>query len=124
MAFALSSSLHYGGIGVSARMNEAANPRELRVLVNTGDLRWVGEGSGTEQQVATVSVVSANVAKDGKVLNYKVETRHARAAAEATKNNKAELVVPMKVEPKAALVRVVVRDQGSGHIGSYDVPLK
>lgn len=71
-----------------------------------------------------MSVVSANVSRDGKVVDYKVETMHARAAAEATQNNKAEFAVPIKVDPKAALVRVVVRDQGSGHIGSYDLPLR
>jgi len=103
MAFALTTNLRYQGIGVAARLDKAADAggsRALRVKVNTGDLRWVANTSASAStasstsmmgEIATVSVVSANVSRDGKVMDYKVETMHARAAAEATQNNKAEL---------------------------------
>ncbi len=123
LAFALTSNLRYEGIEVAAHFDQSAGPRSLRVVVDTGDLQWVQDGSAP-LKVATVSVVSADVNRDGKVLHYKVDTMHARAAAAATENGKADFAVPVTIDPKAALVRVVVRDQATGHIGSFDLPLQ
>ena len=123
LEFALTSNLRYQGIEVAAHFDQTTSPRSLRVVVDTGDLQWMQDGSAP-QKVATVSVVSADVNRDGKVLHYKVDTMHARAAAAATENGKADFAVPVTIDPKAALVRVVVRDQATGHIGSFDLPLQ
>lgn len=128
MALALMSSLHYAGLRTSARL---VKPAELHVIVRTADLHWTPQtiegqaaGGDLQKETAQVDVAVAQVAKGGKVLAYNVQTLHATAAAAAVPAGSADFLVPVPKELKGTLLRIVVRDQSTGHLGSADVLLE
>ena len=79
LALALTSSLRYQAIAISAHLSPAAQPETLHVLVDTGDLHWDPDSSG-QKRISNVLIVTANVGKDGKIINYKQLLMHATQA--------------------------------------------
>ncbi len=128
IALALTSRLHYAGLRTSARL---VRPAELDVTVQTADLHWTpmatepqAAGDNLQKESAQISVATAEVTKAGKMRSYNVQTMHATASAAAVLAGSADFLVHVPRELNGTVLRVVVRDQSTGHLGSADVPLQ
>lgn len=73
-------------------MTQSGEVSAIYIEVSTDDPQWLADEM-EGRKVATLSVAVANIAKDGNVEDYKVETMVARAATEATHSSTADLVV-------------------------------
>lgn len=148
LAFALTSSLHYQAVGLSARLSTAAIPaaanptqkpviptgvegpasstaatQTLHAVVDTADLHFLPDPSTPTRLYANVTFVTAALARDGKVLSYHVHNMHATEPPNASPNLQAEFLLPVTLPAKTVLLRLLVRDPTTGHIGSADLSL-
>ena len=148
LAFALTSSLQYQAIGLSARIApaaasdatktaaaeppsspaaasaNAADTQTLHAIVDTADLHFQPDPANTARLYANVTFVTAALGREGKILSYHVHSMHATEPPNANQNLKAEFLIPITLSEKATAVRLLVRDPATGHIGSADLPVK
>jgi hypothetical protein len=125
-------STQYPGLGVKVAefaygAGDAAGGASMAncTIVLDGDgLRWRMEDAG--KQSAEVLVAIASFAKDGKMLTYNVR----RLNLDVDKNTQGEKAVSHPafrvyslVPPAAGRLRVLVTQQETGRVGSFDMPL-
>ena len=72
---------------------------------------------------SNVTLVTAALNRDGKILTYHVHAMHATEAVGAAPGLRAEFLLPFNPPANATTLRLLVRDTDTGHIGSTDLPL-
>ncbi len=146
LSFALVSSLHYEAIVVTTRLDRtppaasspasapaadgrkgkgAADPSAtLRASVDTADLHFQPDPNHPGRLYSNVTFVAAALDRDGKVLGYRIQNMHATESSAANGNLKAEFLLPVDLPSRAASLRLIVRDDTTGHLGSEDLSLR
>lgn len=140
LAFALTSSLHYQSVGLSARFapsnpntsvasaaSEPAGP-VLHAMVDIADLHFEPDPSTANRLYSNVTFVVAAMSREGKVLSYHVDNMHATMPAGSStplpnSGLKAEFLLHPTVPAKTATLRLLVRDPVTAHLGSTDLPI-
>jgi VWFA-related protein len=114
------------GLEVHADANVSANGRELKVDVRVSPAQMHFEKSG-ELWTDALDVVWAGVGADGRVLERdsdRVTMQLEQSAYDAIQHSEFSFTQHIRLGKDAAEMRLVVRDHGTGAIGSVNVPLK
>ena len=107
-----------------ARLNEAANPPQFDFLVDPDHLRLTPEANG-DKQLLDMDFAAVAFLPDGKIAKYNVVPAHVLLTPEVVKTVQTKGVifhVPLEVAPGTYRVRLVIRDNQTGMIGSLDMP--
>jgi VWFA-related protein len=110
-------------IKVEPDLSAGAPPNTYLVHAGVGDLEWKPRADGTS--VASVYIMAVSLNAKGKPLGHTVHpmVANARAGAELRDPKQADFVFTAPPSPKTAVVRFVVRDSATGHMGSVDLPV-
>jgi hypothetical protein len=114
VAFDGSGSYHSGGLAA-----------QFRVYIDPNSLSWKTVENGDRK--ATVSVIVGGESADGKVIDYQAkqfEALQTKAEQEGASRKAVILSVDYEVPPEAVRIRLVTRDAASGHLGSFELPVK
>ncbi|WP_263371960.1 VWA domain-containing protein [Granulicella cerasi] len=120
IAAAAQTTLPYNGLDVQARQDG----KGYKLLVLAKDVTWIDEDEGSRRAEATIMVVCYNV--KGKELLHKSIEEKERIPAGTDVDHGQHVAFPFAfdVPEKTSRIRFVVRDAGTGHIGTADVNLK
>ena len=114
VAFDASGSYQSGGLAA-----------QFRVYIDPNSLSWKTVENG--ERKATVSVIVGGESADGKVIDYQAkqfEALQTNAEQEGASRKAVILSVDYEVPPEAVSIRLVTRDAVSGHLGSFELPVK
>lgn len=127
LSTAAESSVRLNGLRVSVEVNASVAVLNDAWMVHVAapELTWTSQDDGTSK--AEVAVMAVSLDKKGHMIGHVL--RHATATARAGVNlhdagKVANFEFEAKPTPKAAAMRFVVRDDTTGRMGSFDVPLK
>lgn len=129
LSVAAESTVPLNGLKVAVVKNTSvsAMPESFVVRVGASNLTWkpVADGSSA----ASVAVMSVYLDKKGKMIGHTLHgmTAHARAGVnlrDAEKTADFAFSVEPLVKGKAATLRFVVRDNATGRMGNFDMPVK
>ena len=121
---AAESTIPLNGLHVTATADPSAGPQTYIVHVTASGLTWNTQPSGAS--TASVEVMSASL-KQGHLVGHteRAETAHAGKAVDLRNSAlNADFTLTIKPVAKSDTLRFIVRDNASGRIGSYDIPLR
>jgi hypothetical protein len=121
---AAETSIPLNGIRVRAEANPAA-PSTYLVRACAANLTWNANDAGSS--TASVYIMAISLDAKGKMLGHTLHGMTATAQPGAGLNDPARMAdfwFPAQPVAKAVTLRFVVRDKASGHMGSFDLPLK
>lgn len=117
---AISSHMQYTGLGVLAGAS-ATDPALYIVQVNTNDLTWQRQPDGA--QAAHVILVAVGINTKGKPVSKNVKDVVAKLAPQFSPAEipLTTLRIALPSQPGISRVRIAVRDQADGRLGTADV---
>ncbi len=110
--------------GLHVTAEEDNTPGTYHVRVTVPNLTWKPKPDGGAS--ASVYVMAVSLNKDGRMIAHTLHamTSNARAGANLADESKAtDFLFPAVPASKAAKLRFIVRDSGSGRMGSVDLPV-
>jgi hypothetical protein len=113
---AASSRLNYTGLQVSARKDDQTG---FLVQVGANELTWTPAGSHRTADVSVLAV--AFDAKDNIVAQRASDFHEQIKDTDRTFGSHVTLAVPLSAPRTARRVRFVVRDAGTGNVGSFEL---
>jgi hypothetical protein len=118
------SPLEFSGIhfSVEVKPGPAADPRFV-LHVPAEELQWSSEDGKMVDALQVWFIQKRSTGADLATSSSKSDLRMAMDAYEGAVSHGLALASDLKLEASAAKVRVLVRDAGSGKIGSVDVPV-
>lgn len=129
LSTAAESTVPLNGLRVTVTPNTSVSvaPESYVVRVGASNLTWKPAEDGTSS--ASVAVLAVFLDKKGKMLGHTLHgmTAHARAGVnlrDADKTADFAFVVEPLAKGKAATLRFVVRDNATGRMGNFDLPVK
>jgi hypothetical protein len=126
LVLAMRSGATYNAVAfdASGKNNGGEAAAQFRLYIDPQSLTWKAAENGDAK--TTVSVVIGGVTAEGMVTDHQVKEFEARQTkAEQGGARKAVILgINYAVAPDAARVRIVVRDGISGHLGSFELPVK
>ncbi|MDE1154996.1 MAG: VWA domain-containing protein [Acidobacteriaceae bacterium] len=127
LSTAAESSVPLNGLHISVDENRsvAATDEDAWVIrVQAPELTWAPQSDGSSR--ADVTVMAVSLDKKGKLLSHTIHAGSAVARAGVNLRDASKMAdfdFTAKPAPHAVMLRFVVRDSGSGRMGSFDVPL-
>ena len=109
---------------VAFTVTPAAGPAAWTLHVQSADLSWTAGAAG---QSASAQVLCVALGANGKILGHTLHTETGQAGASVDTRSPEQMVAfstSLAVPAKAVRLRFIVRDQGSGRMGSVDLPVK
>jgi len=126
LSTAAESTIPLNGLHVTVEPNHSVASAEESYIVHVGasSLTWKPEDDG--RSTAHVAVMAVSLSSKGKMLGHTLHGMTASAGRgvdlrDSSKNADFDFVV--KPVAKATVLRFVVRDAGTGRMGSVDLPL-
>jgi len=126
LSTAAESSIPLNGLHVTVELNRSVASAEETYIVHVGasDLTWKPEDDGSS--TSKVAVMAVSLSSKGKMLGHTLHGMMAKARADVNlrdTNRNADFDFTVKPVAKATMLRFVVRDAGTGRMGSMDLPL-
>ena len=121
---AATAAIAFNGIAFTADSPAAGT---FTLHVRSADLDWHRPVNGGEGQAATVEVLVAALDSKGKIVAHTLHSETATAPAGTDTHAPTQLVrftTTLAAEPNATTLRFVVRDQLTGHMGTFDLPAR
>ncbi len=119
---AATASISFNSIAFTA---EASAPGAYTLHIRSADLDWHLAAGGAEGQAATVQVLLVALDARGKILAHTLHSETATALPGTDTHVAAQRVrfaATLGPNAKATILRFVLRDQRTGHMGTVDLP--
>ena len=120
---AATASIPFNGIAFTV---DSAEPGSFTLHVRSSDLDWHHAPGGAGAQSATVQVLVVALNAKQRILTHTLHNETATAPLDTDTHAATQRVrfsTKLETNPKATTLRFVVRDQLTGHMGTFDLPI-